>query len=319
MRGLLWLFAFLALTALKAVVIGHMFNVKTVGPVVLLFWTFLLVSIWFTLFRSRQPGENRGFWPRLIGSWGSLLGLQVTTVAAWFGYYGSLACGLEPAIYGAVAYTGQPAWTLLVMQFVPTGPKTTRRDVLIGAGIVFGMSVLTVGSFVGWSAAGEMPTMQVATAIGLAALSGVGMAGNAVFATRLSKSLSPSEVLSSRFVLLVVTAGLLTPTVNLLPANTDAWVLIVVVASVGVAVPLYCYQRGVAALQDPHLVAISLSCLPVLQLVFQLFDPHLRASLCSWAGVIVTASFAAYGIFLRRTPKTPQPTPVQEQVCTSTR
>ncbi len=66
MLGLFWLFAFLTLTAVKAVIIGHLFNVKAVGPVALLFWTFLLVSIWFTLFRKRRSSENRGFWSRAV-------------------------------------------------------------------------------------------------------------------------------------------------------------------------------------------------------------------------------------------------------------
>lgn len=301
-QGLLWLMSYLLLTALNAVFLGHLFNeTKEIKPLVLLFWSFLFVNLWFALCSIiKSSFSYSSYGTRLKASWSNVLGFQITTLLCWVGYFGALAFSLEPAIYGVIASTGQPVWTLLLMQFMVTGLKATCRDLLIVVGVVSGMFLLTVGSLVGWSAVGQISTMHLIVALTLSVFSGIGLAGNTIYSTRLAQNFSPSEILASRFLLLIIAAAWMAPKPEIISITSEGWLMIAIMASVGIAAPIYSFQRGASALKDPYLIALGMSCLPLFELFFQLFDNRLRVSFYSWAGVIVVTLFAISGIYIKR-------------------
>jgi hypothetical protein len=298
-HGLIWLWVFMLLTALRVVYLGQL--LQGIHPALLLLGCFGLVTLLFLVQRIIVDRSLTRWLKRSWAVWPDLLALNLTTAVVWAGHFFALWFGLEPAVYGGIANAGQPIATVLLASLIACNCRITRTDFLTSMGVLAGISWLAYTTWAGRSAVGDIAPAATMAGVVLSMITALGLAGNTVFVTRLHRrGLETTEAMALRFIALLALAGALLPAGAWASPPPDLAVHVVILAVLGLALPLFCYQRGVEAMRDPQTVSLLLATLPVLQLLMQFADPRLSFSLSSLLGVLVTVGFSVLGIALRQ-------------------
>lgn len=297
-RGFAWLIFFMLLSAIRLVYLAEL--LERVNTALLLLGCFGLVTLLFLVHRVLVDRSVGRLLARACTVWPDLLALNLTTAVVWAGHFFALSSGLEPVVYGGIANAGQPVATVFLASMISCHCRITRSDVLVSVGVLAGIVWLAVTTWSGRSAVGSISPGAAMAGIGLSVATAIGMAGTTVFVTRLhARGIETTEAMALRFIALLVMSAALMP--------SNAWSVsppgltghIVVLGLLGFALPLFCYQRGVEAVDDPQIVSLLLATLPILQLLMQFFDPRLHFSLNSLLGILVTVGFSILGITLR--------------------
>jgi hypothetical protein len=228
------------------------------------------------------------------------LALNLTTAVVWAGHFFALSSGLEPVVYGGIANAGQPVATVFLASMISCHCRITRADVLVSVGVLAGIIWLAVTTWSGRSAVGNISHGAAIAGIGMSVATALGMAGTTVFVTRLHlRGIETTEAMALRFITLLVVSAALLPGNALSAAPPALTIHVVVLSLLGFALPLFCYQRGVEAIDDPQIVSLLLAMLPILQLLTQFADPRLTFSFNSLIGIVAMIGFSSLGITLR--------------------
>lgn len=227
-----------------------------------------------------------------------ILWLNLSTAASWVTTYYSLR-SLEPAIAHAVTFSVSP--------FVVMATTLLSRGVILRGEIASALGILGVVAYFvaitlqGLSGVGAADPRSLWLGFGAAALSGVSVAGNTLFAKRLSAAgVSAKAVIATRFLLL---AGLafavwLAGEDKLSRYSAGDGLILLAVAAFGIALPLYLLQKVIertAAMTVSFIVILG----PIATYALQVFDPRLRVSGHSLLGIGLVMAFILAGALSR--------------------
>ncbi len=286
--GPLFVLGYCILASAKAVTVGHM--LQSVDAFLLVFANFLLATTFFC-FTERNLFKSG----KLEGASKDILWLNVTTTLSWIGFYFALK-ELEPAVQGAIVLGFGPLFTgFLIKIFRPKAPAT-RWEIIAGIGVLLSMIFLGVVSLNGQSALPNLSGHSLTVGVIAALIAGLGVSGNTVFSKRLSdRGMTARQIMAVRFFMLLVISfiAILIRRPECSLVCSSPW-LVLVIAGLGVILPLYLLQRGIV-LSEPMVVALLLPMAPVMTMLFQWMDPRLHFSGLSLLGVLLVTLFGLTG------------------------
>lgn len=291
--GVLCVLLFLIISNVNAVLSGWL--LQQVHPFTLLFWSFLVVIIFFQVRLRVTMGKSSLRVPTF--STRNLLSLNVASSVSWIGYYYALRY-IEPAIVSALMGCVGPMF-IVIKNFLST-KVWEKKSFFVATGMLLGTILLVWSSF---SSSGLEKISLISIAIGLlsAFIGGLGQ----VMTTLSTKGLAAqgwnaSQIMAHRFYLLVLIVGMLAWHNDVLLVNNTNNVLpITLISIVGVLIPLWVLQKGII-LSSPLTVSVLLSFSPLITLFFQKFDARLAWSSMTFVGcVVIVASVLAHFITLQ--------------------
>ncbi len=275
--------------AAQEVYLGNWF--QSVDPILVLFISFFLTAAFFI---AINIGNLNSLMRKVHKYWQWIVLINLSTTVGWVGFFLALKT-LEPAVVSTLSFAIGPLLTLFFWQITGIGFRPTKAEVLTSIGVATGLCILVYVSLSGQSGIGDVQSgMRLALLYGF--LSGVGVAGNTIFSKQLSRvGFSTTEVLSSRFVLLVVTAGLFAPVQ--LSSHIDGLFLlkVFVITILTIVGPVFLLQRGIEKTK-PLLVSVLLSSMPVATYFFQILDSRIEMSPYTLVGILLTITSIITGI-----------------------
>ncbi|WP_051940468.1 DMT family transporter [Stenoxybacter acetivorans] len=276
--GAFLVLAFLIMANANAVFSGWL--LQSVPPFTLLFWGFLITTLFFFVRLSVSQGVAALKIPRA-----SLMGLITLNLASgisWIGYYCALKF-IEPAIVSALMGCIGPLFILMV-GFI-SQRRISINQVITSAGIIAGTAVLSWASIADRSAVQNVAVNHVLLGLGAAFIGGFGQVLTTLSTKKLAnQNWSASQIMAHRFYLLTAVAAVVALNSTGLLLNSPAGMVSVGTVSVlGILVPLWLLQKGII-ISSPFTVSVLLSLGPLMTLLFQGFDSRLLWSNMSVVG-----------------------------------
>lgn len=297
MVGIACVLLYDATSAAKEVYAGHL--VQRVDPFALAALCFAVAAVVFNLIRRISaravapplPSERP---VRLI------VALNVTTMMSWLSIYYALRY-TQPAIVGAISGGVGPLVILIMGRWIGQERSTTRSEIVSCIGILIGTAVLSWAAVAGTSAMGAVLTGDAVTGLVVSAVAGSFATASTFWSKRLSdRGWPPVRIMAHRFYLLVGVAGLIgwgTGTID--RALFALWPAILIIAGIGIIVPLYALQVGIRRCH-PFVVTVLIGVCPIFTLGFELFDDRLDWSAISALGVCVLVAAGLIGVIGKR-------------------
>lgn len=280
-QGLLPLAGFAFLTAALDVFAGN--QLQAHSPATIAAISFTLATVFFLGGSVLKRGAAATFRPVRDNRYDVIM-INVTTAVTWLSMLYALKF-LEPAIVNVVGLALGPLLTVLVSPVLRPGTTVLRTEVVISLLIGVMIAMLVWGSFSGHSAIGERSATDIAIGIALTLLTGLGSVANVIYSKRLSEAnLTPQGVLALRFFLMLAVAWTLTALEDR-PGVVAAFLPALVIAVVGVAMPLYLLQVGIKH-TEPITASIVLTLSPLFAFLLQLPDQRLTPSALTLVGVV---------------------------------
>ncbi|MFB8277988.1 EamA family transporter [Nocardia colli] len=293
-QGLVPLTGFAFLTAALDVFAGN--QLQAHDPATVAAISFTLAAVFFLGGDLIRRGPAAALRPLRDNRYDVIM-INVTTAVTWLSMLYALKF-LEPAIVNVVGLALGPLLTVLVSPVLRPGTKVLRTEVVISLFIGVMIAMLVWGSFTGRSAVGERSTADTAIGIALTLLTGLGSVTNVIYSKRLSEAdLKPQSVLAVRFFLMLAVTWTLVA-LNEHPGVRTAFLPSLLIAVVGVAVPLYLLQVGIKH-TEPITASILLTLSPLFAFFLQLPDQRLTPSMSTFAGVVGIVALVAISTVAR--------------------
>ncbi len=292
--GVLLVVLFNFLQSTQIVTLGNM--LQSVDPVVVMLLTFSLATFVFLALQVRRLPT---LWERIKKSPWDVLGLNIATLMSWLPLLFALKY-MEPAAADAIAFSIGPLITVLFWKKLRPKKPVVLGESIAAVGILFGVLVLSLISWQGFSAMGQLPLRNTILGLINAVLCGFGVVGCVVFSKRLGeKGVTAGQMLGLRFFVLMAVGIFFWPAgVALSQFSSTFYSEILMIAVVGVIVPLYVLQLGIQRC-EPITVSLILSLLPAFSYGMQFFDDRLQNSPLSLIGISICIFFTAVGVRAR--------------------
>jgi drug/metabolite transporter (DMT)-like permease len=294
-RGVLPLLGYAVLTAGMDVYAGNRF--KHVSPASIAAVSFTLATVFFLAIELRRYGARR--LALLSEHRRDLVAINFTTALTWLSTFYALDY-LEPAIVNVIGLALGPVIMTLAGPLLRRQSTVMITEVVVSVIICGLLGVLVWGSFTGRSGLGHVSVSDAVLGLVFTVVCAAGSAVNIIYMKRLNDAgCDPGTVLATRFFVMIVAAWLLVA----LQGKADlsaAFLPGVVVAVIGVGVPIYVLQVGIRY-TEPITTSLLISLSPLFALVMQLADGRLRFSPFTLAGVIGVVVLVAVGVMVRST------------------
>jgi drug/metabolite transporter (DMT)-like permease len=293
-QGLLPLVGFALLTAALDVFAGNQLQVHSPATVAAI--SFTLATVFFLGGAIIRQGVAATLRPLRTRRYDVIM-INVTTTVTWLSMLFALKF-LEPAVVTAVGLALGPLLAVLMSPLLRPGTSVLRAESVVSLGIAVLIGVLVWSSFTGRSAVGELSPVETMVGVGLTLLTGLGSVTNVIYSKRLSDAyLTPQSVLAVRFfVMLAVTWTMVAASAE--PGLGAAFLPSLLIAVIGVALPLYLLQVGIKH-TEPITASILLTLSPLFAFVLQLSDRRLTPSALTLAGVVGIVVLVAAGMVAR--------------------
>lgn len=283
-QGIALVGAFVLLSSAREVYVGHL--VQRMDPFALVSVCFLVATAFFlALHAASASAGGPGYFASIRAHFRDVLALNLVTAAAWLGGFLALRY-IEPSIENSIVTSVGPAITILAG--VPMGPRRAilRTEKLTSAGILVVIAFMAAISLLNKSGVGHVAPADVLLGIFFCLVSGAAVVGNTIYSKRLFMAgLPTSFVIAVRFHLLIVVSLVMAArgpaSLDLLHANLAG---ILVLATVGITLPLYLLQKGIER-SEPITVSFILVLAPAFVYLFQVFDARLSWSLFTLVGI----------------------------------
>ncbi|XBS69143.1 DMT family transporter [Acerihabitans sp. KWT182] len=296
--GTLLVLAFLLMANANAVFSGWL--LQSIYPFTLLFWGFLITTLFFFVRLSLTQGRNALKIP--LASLSGLITLNLASGISWIGYYCALKF-IEPAIVSALMGCIGPLY-IAVTSFM-SQRQLSANQVITSFGIVIGTAVLSWASITDHSAIQNVSLQHVLLGLGAALIGGFGQVLTTLSTKGLAKqNWTASQIMAHRFYLLTLVAAVVAVTGQGVGVDTPSQMLAIGVVSLfGLLLPLWLLQKGII-LSSPFTVSVLLSLGPLMTFLFQGFDSRLLWSNMSvvGCGIIVLSTINNF-IFGQKTAK----------------
>jgi drug/metabolite transporter (DMT)-like permease len=285
---------FCIFSGFQEVYLGSLF--QTVDPILTMVATFGITAVAFSFTQVRGWSA---FKKQLRQAPWIVVGLNITTVASWVGFFLALKW-IEPAVVSAIALSAGPVVTVLITRWVSPSTEVLLSEHLGAIGSAIGIALLCFTTLKGLGSTGTTHESHAALGVVLSAVCSLGIAGNTFFQKRMSsEGYNPNQVMASRFWLLLI-VGLVIGW-EPLPGDYGWWrfsVIATVLALSTVMVPLYLLALSIERL-EPVTVSLVLSTMPAVTYFFQLFDSRLMPSGLSLVGIFVCLGASVIGVMGR--------------------
>lgn len=287
--GIAYVAAFLLMANANAVFSGNL--LQSLHPIILLFWSFLVTSVFFNT--GLLLGSGRRALAIDRPSAGALSIINATSALNWIGYYYALRF-IEPAIVSALMGGLGPLSTIALERIV-RGRQLPARTYVAGSGILLGAALLAWASLSGLSGLKGISLSDSVIGLTAATIGGGSQALNTIAAKQLGdRGWTATRIMAHRFYLLIAVAALLAATGPGFWVDTAGQAGGVAIATVlGVIAPLWLLARGIL-LSEPFTVAALLSLAPIVTYIFQGFDNRIHWSVASAGGCAIVAAFTVY-------------------------
>ncbi|HEY2577318.1 MAG TPA: DMT family transporter [Streptosporangiaceae bacterium] len=265
-------------------------TVQSISPVVLAAISFSLTAAFFVALEAARHGPAATLRP-LYALRHDVVAINVTTAVTWLSMLYALKY-LEPAVVSVTVVALGPILTVVLGPMLRRGSFILRAETWVSVGILALLGVLVWESAIGRSGVGSLGTGQVVAGFLFALACGVGSMANIIYMKRLSEAgQTPQAVLAIRFFLMIAITWVLTAFVSR-PQLSEAFWPSVLVAVIGVGLPIYVLQIGIKH-TEPITTSLLISASPLVTLLLQLFDRRLDPSplsfVCTFAVVILVA------------------------------
>lgn len=290
-QGILLIFSFNILSGVQAVYLSGMLKKADVFSTLIL--TFLLVSLYFYVAQSISKK------PLVETRWKDWIGVNLTTAGSWLGFFIALKY-IEPAISSALANSIGPLATILITVFILRKDKLSAPQLFTALGVMVSMIFMINSTFSGHSAMGYIDRDDAILGVVMSFVCGISMVLNTLASKSLNqKGVSPGQIMSSRFIFLIIIAFLICDKPVLVYTATTFYWEILMIAVVGNIIPLYCLQLGIKK-SEPLTVSLSLVAAPVIFIFIQMVNDHLYFSMNSLLGTSSAMAFVVLGIYLKQ-------------------
>lgn len=219
--------------------------------------------------------------------------LNASTATSWISLFYALKY-LEPAIVNVAIGAVGPVMTILLGPILRRGSSALTTEVWASLGICGFLSVLIWSSISGHSGVGRISLFHAVLGIILMLISGLAATVNIIYSKRLSDAqYSPRSILAARFYLIVAVSWSIIAVqgngrvgVTVLPA--------LVIAVLGVGVPLYLLQLGVRR-TEPITSSLVCTLSPLFAFVLQLPVQRISPSPLSFACIAGITALVCLG------------------------
>lgn len=289
MSGLIWLILYVLINSFQEVFLGHLFQHQ--APILVLVLTFSFTALFFLLL---QVNNIKALLKKCTGLSRPLLWINLTTCLAWLGYFLALKY-IEPAICSVITFYLGPVLITFISK-----DTILKSEKLASWGIFIGLLFLATISYFGKSSMGEIPVKNVMVGIALASMGGLGGAYNVNWSKYLyDKGLSPKELLSLRFFLLILLGLFLWPAHPMeILQKPKFWSMIFYITTFMIILPIFILQLGIKKTK-PITTTLVLAALPAVTFLLQLFDNRLSFSPLTLIGILSSMGFMFYGVYSR--------------------
>ena len=294
MRGVVLLLLFAALSALVDVYAGN--RLQELSPISMAAISFTLSAAFFLGLDLARRGAPATFRP-LSTHRHDVLAINVSTAVTWLSLLYALKV-LEPAVVNVVGLAIGPVFTVLLGPLLRRGSRVLPAEVAVSVGICGFIAVLVWASVTGRSGVGAVGAGEAVVGILLTLLCGLAGTANVLYSKRLSEAgQSPQSVLALRFFLmLAITWAMVALSDD--PRLAESFVPGVVIAMIGVGLPLYVLQVGIKH-SEPITASLITSLSPPFAFLLQLPDQRLRTSPASLVGIVGITALVAVGVLAR--------------------
>jgi drug/metabolite transporter (DMT)-like permease len=288
LSGVLFTLFYVVMCAVREVCYAAVLH--RVGLATLLSITFSLALVAFSLPQLGRLRESRAV---IRENWRDILIINFTTATMWVAFITALRY-VEPAVVSSLNSALGPLMTMTLGFWLLSGHTVRREEWLSALGILAAMTLLAHATLSRLGSAGA------AWGLFCCLVSGAVTAINNIVAKRLSaRGLTPSLIMAVRFV------GLVLGSLLFLAASGEATGLdprlaleIALLAFLGIVIPLYCLQIGIARI-DVGTTALLIAIGPLVTLVFQTSFGGVALSVSSAAGIGLAFCFVLSHLALR--------------------
>jgi len=282
------------LSASKGVYVGHL--VQDLDSNLLLVGCMAIAVVFFN---GTQLADRTAYKRVLADNFVDILWLNLFTAAAWASYFASLRF-LEAAVEESFVVAVDPLATLILARAMRQGSPVLRSEAAASWAMLVVATLLGIGVWYGESSVGAIGTADAAFAIGCVLVCGIANGGITVVSKRLAdRKVTASQVMASRFYMVLVGClGYVLIRGEHLGALVDHAGGVLVIAGLGMILPMYVLQKGIER-AEPMTVVLVGSTLPVVAFAVQQFDSRLTFSWLSFGGVTAIFIIVIAGTYRR--------------------
>jgi drug/metabolite transporter (DMT)-like permease len=280
---------FCLINAVKSVFEGAL--VQHISPEFLAFNYFVLAQvIYFGLYR-----DKRQLAAVVRRCHRDVLAFNVTTALSWLAVLYALVA-FEPVVVNSLITGLVPSLTILLGLKLRPGAVPRRIEVVAAAGVLATMVYLAAVSLQGSSGLGRLRLSEWTLGVAACLVTAAAVAGNTHFTKRLSEAgMTVPAMMASRFpLLLVASAVIITVRGSATPYSPELTLTFIGLAVIGVFGALHVLQVGISR-TEPTTVSLLFGSNLILTFLFQYFDPRVRQSALTLAGVLVLTAFIVLG------------------------
>ncbi|MET9295711.1 DMT family transporter [Streptomyces sp. NPDC003077] len=292
--GVVPLVAFAALTALVDVYAGN--RLQSLSPLGMAAVSFTLAAAFFLGLEVTRKGVPAALRP-LRSNRADVVAINISTAVTWLSMLYALKY-LEPAVVNVVGLAIGPVFALLLNPLLRKGTAILASEVAVSLGIGVFIGVLVWGSVTGRTGVAPVGAGDALLGIGLTLLCGLGSTGNVIFSKRLSESgYAPQSVLSVRFFLAILVTWAAVA-VSEDPQVGSVLLPGLIIAVIGVGVPLYVLQVGIKH-TEPITASLLCTLSPLFAFLLQLPDDRLTVSGLTLVSVLGITALVGLGTLAR--------------------
>lgn len=289
--GYIYIFSWCLTAAFSTILISQA-NQST-DPTVLCFFSFLFSSIFFILINIRTRGnvlQNKGIAK-------DLLWLNISTFFSWVMLVYPLKY-IQPTVVTTIVLGTNPIATLAINRLIFRKKSTNKMTFLITIAIFMIICYVEYLCAQGLSIIGSFNQRDILISLFCCMIAGAATAINNIFIKKLlEKNISPTQILSFRFVFTVLLTGILIYIGNIgIQYDKSFFVNVATTSIFFVICPLMLIQLALREL-DPIRVAIISPLMPLVVIAFQLMDGKTNPSILMILGAIGIWMLVTLGVY----------------------
>ncbi|WP_158685843.1 EamA family transporter [Achromobacter spanius] len=230
----------------------------------------------------------------LVAMWPYVVAINITTAVSWGSFFVAVE-HIEPALSSAFINSILPLSTIVVDRFIRRVCRISYSEILVSISLMVALAVTATTVAGGYSGGRVVGMDAYAIGIFMSGACGVAMAFTNVVSKKLNDArIDAGQIMSIRFLLLIVLAAVLVDERKFVIQVTEYWPAILFVAIVGNLIPIFSLQMGIQRLQ-PATVAFLIGLAPLIFFGIQSFSQAISFSWMTFLCVLLTTAVILIG------------------------
>jgi drug/metabolite transporter (DMT)-like permease len=268
---------------------------ESVDPILLCFGVFLVSTLFFGIINFKKTTQIKGKYKNNLKN---IMLVNITTLGCWFLTLYPLKY-IEPSIVNSVILTALPIATLIIGHVLSTNKNITNTDYIVSTLLFFGIFFLALVCFSQKSAMKNISLHNALIAFISCIGGGLSLAINNIYTKKLSnKGFSPFDILTVRFILITIIAGILSYSMIDKLHNLKLIIDIFIIAGSLIIIPQIVFQYSLRDL-EPITISIVAPLMPILVFFSEFYNKQLHPTTWTIAGVIYISAISIVGTVIR--------------------